>query len=362
VKLASEQPKNGDLQYQLGLYHLYVEDYKGAAEALEKATKLSPGLAPAWAYLGTALQFTGKTPEAVAAYKKSVDLDPGNVPFRSTYGLLACVAGEHATGVAELVKVTSSPGYKDSAGFTNLGWCYRNSNPKRTKEAVDAYRRALDLDPKNEQAALGMGWAYSYQQSYDEAIAAFLKSAQIDPAVTAEAMNGAAWCYFFKGDFPKALEHLDKAQAAGRSDTRLRENIAKVEKLKEQREKYEAELKRLQEERAKGPDVGTLCRQVASGDVATKLKAIRALGDAGTPQASVSCLIRALDDVPAVRVAAANELGGMGPAAKTAVPYLMEVARMECGKTIMSAEESKASMACEDARRAARDAIGKVNR
>jgi superkiller protein 3 len=360
VKLAAEQPKNGDLQYQLGLYHLYVEDYKGAAEALEKATQLSPGLAPAWAYLGTALQFTNRTPEAVAAYKKSVELDPGNVPFRSTYGLLACVSGEHATGIAELVKVTSAPGYKESAGFTNLGWCYRNATPKRTKESVDAYRRALELDPKNEQAALGMGWAYSYQQSYDEAIAAFQKAAQIDPSVTAEAMNGAAWCYFFKGDMAKALETLNKAQAAGRADVRLRENIEKLEKLKAQREEYEKEMKRLAEERAKGPDVGTLCRQVAAGDAGSKIRAIRALGDAGAP--AVPCLIRALDDVPAVRGAAAAELGGMGPAAKQAVPYLMEVARSECGKTIMTAEETKASMVCEDARRNARDAIGKLNR
>jgi Tfp pilus assembly protein PilF len=199
-------------------------------------------MAPAWAYLGTALQFTGKTAEAVVAYKKAVELDPGNVPFRSTYGLLACVAGEHATGIAELGKVASAPGYKDTAGFTNLGWCYRNASPKRTKEAVDAYRRALELDPKNEQAALGMGWAYSYQQSYDEAIAAFQKAAQIDPRVTSEAMNGAAWCYFFKGDMAKAAEFLDKAQAAGRSDARLRENIAKVEKLKEQKEAYAKEM------------------------------------------------------------------------------------------------------------------------
>jgi tetratricopeptide (TPR) repeat protein len=360
VKLAAEQPKNGDLQYQLGLYHLYVEDYKGAAEALQKATQLSPALAPAWAYLGTAQQYLGRTPEAVAAYKKAVELDPGSVPFRSTYGLLACVAGEHATGIAELVKVTATPGYKDSAGFTNLGWCYRNATPKRTKEAVDAYRRALELDPKNEQAALGMGWAYSYQQSYDEAIEAFQKAAQIDPSVTAEAMNGAAWCYFFKGDMAKALETLDKAQAAGRADTRLRENIAKLEKLKAQREEYEKYKKQLEEERAKGPDVSTLCRQAGGGDAGSKIRAIRALGDAG--REAIPCLIRALDDVPSVRGAAAAELGGMGPQAKQAVPYLMEVARSECQKTIMTAEEMKASVPCEDARRNARDAIGKINR
>jgi hypothetical protein len=173
-------------------------------------------------------------------------------------------------------------------------------------------------------------------------------------------MNGAAWCYFFKGELPKATAFLEKAQAAGRSDPRLRENIAKVEKLKEQREAYEKEMKRMQEERAKGPDVGSLCRQASSGDAGSKIRAIRALGDAG--REAITCLIRALDDVPAVRLAAAEELGGMGPAAKQAVPYLMEVLRSECGKTIMNPEEMKASVVCEDARRKARDAVAKINR
>jgi superkiller protein 3 len=363
VKLAAEQPKNGDLQFQIGQYHLYVEDYKGAAEALKKSTDVSPSFAPGWAYLGTALQFTGRTPEAVVAYKKAVELDAANIPFRSTYGLLLCVNGEADAGAAELVKVTSSPGYKDSAGFTNLGWCYRNANPKKTKESVAAYSKALELDPKNAQAALGMGWAYSYEKSYDQAIQAFQKAAQIDPSLTAEAMNGIAWCYFFKQDMGQAIAHLDKAQAAGRSDPRLRENIAKLEKLKAQRAAYEEALRKAQEERDKGPDVGTLCRQAASADPAAKIRAIRALGNEGAE--AVNCLIRPLtDDSSAVREAAAEELGGIGPAAKAAVPYLMEVAKTECAGTIIEqTEKAKAEyLTCEDAKTKARDAIRRIQR
>jgi tetratricopeptide (TPR) repeat protein len=360
-RLAQEQPRNGDLQYQIGLYRLFVEDYRGAAEALQKATELQPGLAQAWAYLGTSSQYLGRTPEAVAAYKKAVELDPSNIQFRSTYGLLLGVNGEYEAGVAQLTRVTSSPGYKDSAGFTNLGWLYRNMTPKRTKESVAAYKKALELDPKNAQAALGMGWAYSYDKAYDEAIAAFHKAVQIDPGVTSEAMNGAAWCWFFKQDMAQAAAYLDKAQAAGRSDPRLRDNIAKMEKLKEQRAAYEEALRKAQEERDRGPDVGTLSRQAMTGDPASKIRAIRALGDAG--REGVPALIRALDDANAgVREAGAEELGGMGPAAKQAVPYLMEMLRAECGKTIMTKEELAESLKCEDAKRKAREAVQKINR
>lgn len=360
-KLAAEQPKNGELAYQMGLYQLYVEDYKGAAAALKKATELAPGLPQAWAYLGTAEQYNGRTSEAVAAYKKAVELDPSNIPFRSTYGLLLGVNGEYEPGVAQLVRVTTSKDYKDSAGFTNLGWLYRNMTPKKTHEAVAAYKRALELDAKNAQAALGMGWAYSYQKDYDAAIAAFQKATAIDASVTSEAMNGAAWCYFFKQDMPQAQAHLDKAQAAGRSDPRLRENIAKMEKLKEQRAAYEEALRKAAEERERGPDIGTLSRQAMAGDAGSKIRAIRALGDAGRD--GIPALIRALDDgTAAVREAAAEELGGMGPAAKQAVPYLMEVLRADCGKTIMEKKELEESLKCEDAKRKARDAVQKINR
>jgi superkiller protein 3 len=359
LKVAAEQPRNGELQFQLGQYQLYVEDYKGASEALKKATELSPRLGPAWAYYGTALQFIGRPAEAVAAYKKAVELDPGNIAFRTTYGLLACVNGDHQLGAAELVKVTSTPEYKDSAGFTNLGWCYRNATPKKTQEAVAAYKKALELDAKNAQAALGMGWAHSYSKSYDEAIAAFQRAVQIDPQVASEAYNGIAWCYFFKQDMPKALASLDKAQAAGRSDARLRTNIAKLEELKAKKEAYEEYRRKLEEERAKGPDVGALCRSANAGDLGSKIRAIRALGNEGAE--AVNCLVRALDDDSyEVREAAAEELGGMGSAARPAIPYLMEILRMECFKTIMDKKETEAAMKCEDAKRKARDAIQKI--
>jgi HEAT repeat protein len=107
--------------------------------------------------------------------------------------------------------------------------------------------------------------------------------------------------------------------------------------------------------------VGTLCRQASSGDAGSKMTAIRHLGDTGRD--GVACLIRALDDSQAeVRGAAADELGGMGPAAKQAVPYLMEVLRAECGKTIMEKKELEESLKCEDAKKKARDAVQKINR
>ena len=79
----------------------------------------------------------------------------------------------------------------------NLGWVYRNMN--KAQESIAAYKKALELDPKQEQAALGLGWAYYYTKDYDEAIAAYKQAIQIDPKdAGADANLGIAWCYVFK--------------------------------------------------------------------------------------------------------------------------------------------------------------------
>ena len=139
------------------------------------------------------------------------------------------MAGELDKGLAELQKVTGTPGYKDAVGYVNLGWVYRNLN--KAPESIAAYQKALELDPKQEQAALGLGWAYQYTKEYDKAIGAYEQAMKINPKdASADANLGIAWCYFFKRQVPEAQGLCDKAAAAGRSVTQLKENIDKLEK------------------------------------------------------------------------------------------------------------------------------------
>ncbi len=362
-KLQEKYPHDGLIQTTLIRQLFAIGDFKSAAAVAKNVVQTPQREAFIYVIAAAGLHRAGEVEAARDAYKRAVDLDPKNPSYRSSYALLLGLNSQYDEGIAELVKVTSAPGYKDSAGFTNLGWLYRNHPQKKMGDAVVAYRKALELDPKNGQAALGLGWALSYEQKYDEAIPAFQKAAQIEPSLTSDTMNGAAWCFFFKQDMAQATAFLNKAQAAGRSDPRLRDNIAKMEKLKEQKQAYEEALRKYQEDQKKtGGDIGALARQIRGGDPATKLRAIRAVGDQSGPEA-VNSLIPALDDASAaVRQAAAEELGGMGPAAKSAVPYIMEMLKAECGKTIMDKKEMEESLRCEDAKRKGREALAKINR
>jgi tetratricopeptide (TPR) repeat protein len=360
-KIVQEMPTSAPAQLQLGRLLLRKGDWAAAVGALEKSAQLAPGVAETHARLGTAYQYTGKRAEALASYKKAVELEPANIDFRTTYGLLLGVGNREAEGIAELQKVVATPGYKSADAYINLGWLYRNTDPPQAQQSVDAYKKALEIDPKSEQAALGMGWSYTNMKSWDEAIAAFNKAMEIDPGLADDAYTGIGWSYLFKKDIAQAEQFADKAQAAGGKDTRLRQNIENVKKGIEARlEAMKAPPPAPKIERA---DAGTLSQQLLNGrDVAARRRAARELAGHGTD--GMSALITAVtkDNDWGVRTSAASALGALGPKANSAIPHLMSILNSPrvYDSTIATKEQLQLQMVEEDFRKVVRQAVLKI--
>lgn len=359
-KLATEMPQSGEIQLELGRLLLRKGDFAGATPALEKAAAASPGLAEVHALLGYAHQANRRSAEALAEYRKATELDPKNVDYRITYGLLLGLNKQHDAGIAELKKVIATPGYKDADAYINLGWLYRNVEPKRADEAVAAYKKALELDPKDEQAALGVGWSYFYGRKWDEAVGSFNKAIELEPKLAADAYNGIAWAYFFKGDLPKAEEFQGKAKAAGRNDTKLATNIENKKKgIAAAAEGPDPSDEPPAPRVAARPDPGTLgAILLGGGDAGARRKAARDLASYGS--AGVAALINALRD-RSVREASVSSLGSIGPAAKQAVPYLQQIVNAPpCGNVIMEKKEMEECMRDEEFRKMARSALQRI--
>jgi superkiller protein 3 len=252
----------------------------------------------------------------------------------------------------------------------NLGWIYRNMN--RAAESIAAYKKGLELDPKQEQAALGLGWAYQYTKSYDQAIAAYNQAIQIDPKeAAADANIGIAWCYFFKRDMAQAKAYADKAAAAGRSVSQLKENIDKVEKQlaagmrfsEEEIEKARAEQQAWEERNKKLEAANNALR---SRNPATRARAARDVAVAAGPD-SVPALVVLMQSDPNfdVRIAATNALGSLGPAARTALPNIDAMIKQPdytAPVGTATAEQLDAEMKAGDYKRALRDARAKIAR
>jgi tetratricopeptide (TPR) repeat protein len=358
---------NADMSRLIGEDAVRRGDYAAAIPYLEKATQGLPGNADGWALLARAYHAGRKYDEAAEAYKKAVELAPQNLGFRSTYGLILGQAGNFEEGLAQLQKVTATPGYKDAAGWVNLGWIYRNMN--KPEESIAAYKKGLELDPKQEQAALGLGWAYSYTKSYDQAIAAYQQAIQIDPKDAAGDANvGIAWSYFFKKQLPEAKQYADKAAAAGRNVTQLKENIDKYEKAiaagaimtEEQMQAAREQQQKDSERQAQLDRANNGVRAKSAGTRASSAKQLAALagGDA------VPALVYMMQTDPDfdVRIAATNALGSLGGAARSAVKNIEGMLRQPPYEAPLNAtaQDMENSMKDADYRRALRDALAKI--
>lgn len=362
-KLARDAPQNSEAQLVRGRILLRKGDFAGAVTPLEQASQFDPQNAEAHALLGTAYQYTRESDSALEAYQKAVQFAPQNTDYRSTYGLLLALNKKYDQGITELKKVVATPGYKDAAAYVNLGWVYRNMEPSNPPESIAAYGRALQIDPKNEQAALGLGWAHSYQRNYDQAIAAFQKAIELEPKTAGEALNGIAWSYLFKKDVAKAKEFAEKAKAAGRNDARLVSNIDKFEKGVEAQEEAMEAFRQAQRRPVDvdEPDVNSLGNQLMRGNSASKRNAARQLRRFGRPAVEFLAFAAVNDGDMSVREEAINSLGALGGVARDQCRQLAAIARSNpYDSTVMDKKQMEQMVAYEDLRRAAKAAMAKI--
>jgi HEAT repeat protein len=181
-----------------------------------------------------------------------------------------------------------------------------------------------------------------------------------------------AWAYLLQKDFPKAKEFMGKADGAGRADPRLAETLERIEKAiaagkaaEAENELRQAEIRRQREaaEEDDRDDLDSLVQRLAySKDAGARRSAAVKLASFNSK--AVNALIRALDDDNrAVRIAAANALGSIGPSAKPAVKYLMIAShRGESDKTRPTEEDMKLYDAEKPFRDAIREALLKIGR
>ncbi len=110
---------------------------------LEKAVALKPESAAVHAKFAGVLSATGKTAEATAQFEEAVKLAPDAVEFRYDYASALGQAGRFSDAIPQLQKAVDLSGGREVRCYGMLGDFY--SKMGRTDDAVDAWRRALEL-------------------------------------------------------------------------------------------------------------------------------------------------------------------------------------------------------------------------
>jgi tetratricopeptide (TPR) repeat protein len=89
----TQDPTNDEALNLLALSHMKLNETKRAAALWQRATKVKPGEARAWANLGTLYAKTGDAAKALALMQRAVALEPTNAALRTNLGLLYAAQG-----------------------------------------------------------------------------------------------------------------------------------------------------------------------------------------------------------------------------------------------------------------------------
>lgn len=134
------------------------KDYAGAESLLKEAVAARPDNYAAWYDLGFVYHALGRNDESIESYKKSVQAKPDVFESNLNLGLALAQAGkpeaEQYLHAATKLTPVSNPNQGRERAWLALGNFLQNRNPE---EAVNAFRQAAVLDPKNPEPHLLAG-------------------------------------------------------------------------------------------------------------------------------------------------------------------------------------------------------------
>jgi tetratricopeptide (TPR) repeat protein/transglutaminase-like putative cysteine protease len=174
-------PANVKVQelYEAGLSALQAQNYRGAAELLERVVELEPQHKTAWNDLGNAYLAQRRTDEAIQAFNKQVEINPFDEFAFNNLGRAWWDKRDYAKA-AESFNIQIDVNPLDKFAHRNLGIMYLEEHKNR--EALPELEKATSLNPQDAQAFVSLGQARLELGDDDKALAAFDRAVKIAPA------------------------------------------------------------------------------------------------------------------------------------------------------------------------------------
>ena len=127
--------------------------YEKAADLLRKSIALDPAnAAEAYNYLGFMwADHNMQLDEAEEMIKRALEIEPNNGSYLDSLGWAKFRKGKFDQALADLLRAAKSMGREDPVVFEHIGDAYLKLD--RVPEALEAWQKALALDPKNKKLA-----------------------------------------------------------------------------------------------------------------------------------------------------------------------------------------------------------------
>jgi tetratricopeptide (TPR) repeat protein len=218
------------------------KDYATAQPLLEKVVEANPNNYQAWFDLGFVFHAVGKIEESIAAYRKSVAAKPDVFESNLNLGLTLVQSGnpeaEKYLRAATGLKPTSHVDEGQFRAWLSLAHLLESSKPV---EAIEAYRRAETLQPKDPEPHLAAGLLFEKQNQLKNAEQEYAEALKLDPGST-EAITALANTYMRERQLPQAEQMLRQLTAAHPNDGAVRIQLGTVLGAEDKKEDAIAEL------------------------------------------------------------------------------------------------------------------------
>jgi tetratricopeptide (TPR) repeat protein len=321
--LAEELRTSGEAELLHGRLLAQQEVWGSALIAFDRAAAALPGMAEVHADRGNAAYNAGELKLAADSYGRALELDPNNLGYLSSRALYLVYDGRGEEGLAVMLQATARPDGQTSDAFVQLGASYRSFRPPRVADAVAAYEKALKLDPKNGQAALGVAESYRAGKQWARAISAYERVEQGHRRLAGEALLGTAWCHYWSGDLTRAKFYTGLAVRAGADVDEIREAFSRPPAGS-----------------GAAVELAELADQLRSKHAGVQARAVQDLLELGRPAVpSLAAALPRKGTSLAVRERIVDGLGRLGPAAREALPQLDRLAKSAPGEAGSQGED-----------------------
>jgi tetratricopeptide (TPR) repeat protein len=196
---------------------------KLAIEQYEQIVKIEPDNVDDHLLLGRLYRLDNDLQKAEAEFKTAVKLQPDSEEAVTTLAYLYNEEGDTARAAQVLSAVPDAS--RSAKLYSALGYTYEQQ--KQYKQAIDAYRHAIELDRDNLDAIRGLAQNLLNDGQTDAALEQYKIIADANPE-DAQTYLKIAEIYRRNGKFDLALENLKKAESMVQDSIEVPYNIAAV--------------------------------------------------------------------------------------------------------------------------------------
>lgn len=169
-KLYSRTPRNPHVACRLSEAYNYLGRNDRSLEIARAAVEFEPDCSRAHALLGIQLGNQNNTTESVKALAKAYQLEPTSEKIALSFAQAQLAAIDLDGAEKTIRKVIESNPRSAMANYL-LGWTYRrrSQTPENVRAAIDAFEKAVQLDPSRKDAFVELGKLYAQTKRYEEA-------------------------------------------------------------------------------------------------------------------------------------------------------------------------------------------------